>query len=256
MKTIIYFLLIMIFILSCSGEMQDKYNAHNNYDNKKTIEVSDENTNDYSFEEGVIKTSDEVDLYYRLFLKEINNGLIVLVHDKNSSLEEWNILIDTFLDLDYSLIVYDLRGHGKSENSEDESSSRMIDDLNLIVDLAETRNLSKLKKVIFIGNGLSGNIALYSSPKYCDINSYFVMLSPVIESQETAIAQFNNYCENSKYLYLYSKKSFETINKSLYLYNYKNIETFIDNTNNYMGIDLLLNNSIFLLKVKNIINSK
>ena len=31
---------------------------------------------------------------------------------------------------------------------------------------------------------------------------------------------------------------------------------FIDNTNNYMGIDLLLNNSIFLLKIKNIINSK
>ena len=263
MKIIIYFFIISILIFSCADEnggisYKSKKTYYNNSVDENKNTDSDEFNDSYIFKEGYIKTNDNINLYYRLFLKENSDGLIVLEHSYDSSLEEWGILIDTFLDLNYNLILYDLRAHGKSqENNNDNKYTEMKNDLNLIIDFAESENHNKFKNILFIANGVSANISLYNSDKLCDINSYFVLLSPDLEIQEgIAISEFNNYCENSSYLYLYSKKSFENINKNLYIYNYNNIETFIDNTSNYEGINLLLNNSFFLFKTKNIINRK
>ncbi len=255
MKVII-FLIIGIFFISCAQD--DDFvnnNVYNNtpvYNQENDVDPLNLN-NDYRFQEGYINTSDDISIYYRLYHKKENKGLIVLSHKQNSSLEEWDILIDILLDSDYDIVFYDLRGFGKSSVSY-LAINKMPDDLRLIVDFAQNNNKNKFKNIVFIGNGLGANISLYSSSDYCKINSSFIMISPDMFSKEMPVGEFNKYCDNSEYLFLYSKKDFKNLNEQLYIYNYDNLKTMIDSTSDYTGIDILLNNSVFIKEIKNIIN--
>lgn len=254
---IIIFLIISMSLISCSqnsSEINNKlYNNTYSYNNDDDVDPLSLN-NGYRFQEGYVNTSDNSSLYYRLYYKENNEGLIVLSHKEDSSLEEWDILIDIFLELNYNIVSYDLRGFGKSQASSYSTISKMKDDLKLIVDFAQNSNESKFKHIVFIGNGLGANISLYSSANYCQINSSFILISPKMFSDEMSINEFNQYCDNSKYLFLYSRKDLKGLNEQLYIYNYDNLKTMIDSTSDYTGINILLNNSSFIKEIKNVIN--
>ncbi len=254
---IMIFLIISMLLISCSqsgneinNELYNDTSSYNNEDDVDPLSLS----NDYSFQEGYINTNDNSNLYYRLYHKKNNEGLIVLSHKEDSSLEEWDILMDIFLELNYNIVSYDLRGFGKSQASSYSTIAKMKDDLKLIVNFAQNSNESKFKNIVFIGDGLGANISLYSSVNYCQVNSSFIMISPKMFSDEMSVDEFNKYCDNSKYLFLYSKKDFKDLNEQLYIYNYDNLKTMIDSTSDYTGIDILLNNSTFIKEIKNIIN--
>jgi len=256
---IVVFLILSVFITSCYQEEEnsDIYNEYDFNHNNENNTINSGLTNDYKFKEGYIKNNDNVNIYYRLFYKEDNNGLIVLSHKEDSSLEEWGILTDIFLELNYNVISYDLSGFGKTQISENNiiSYDNMLNDLKLIVNLAEN-NDNLYENIVFIGNGLGANISLYVSSNYCNRKSSFIIISPNMEIENVSIEKFSKYCENSKYLFLYSQKSFEDVNEDLYIYNYDNLKTIVDSTSNFSGIDLLLNNSTFIKEIKNLIISK
>jgi pimeloyl-ACP methyl ester carboxylesterase len=214
---IIFFLILSFFIFSCNKEEISIHDNENNIieNNTEGIKNTVSNAN-YEFKEGFIKTTDNVNLYYRLYSKVDNKGLIVLSHKEDSSLEEWNILMDIFLKSNYNIISYDLRGYGKSKDSVHDFNS-MLNDLKLLVDYAELSNASSFKSIILIGNCIGGNLSLYSSQNYCSINSSFIIISPNMEFEEMPIDKYNQYCSNPKYLFLYSRKDLDNLNENLYV---------------------------------------
>jgi len=241
MKIFIILLSFLSFFVSCG------YRADNN---KEYIADKEDGIREYdkNFKEGYIKTEDGVNLYYRFFYNDENNRLLVLNHKENSSLEEWEIMINLFLREGYNIMQYDMRGYGKSKGEKD--LSKYISDLEIITGYA-FNNMQTISHIVFIGNGFGGNIVLYSSKKYCNDNTSFVILSPDLENEEFKIDLFNKYCDNSKYLFLYSGMDLEGVDEVRFIYNYENIKTYIDRINDYSGVDLLINNPLFLRKILN-----
>lgn len=106
-----------------------------------------------------------------------NGETIVFIHFSSGNLAHWNGIVPYFQDK-YQIITLDLRGHGKSDKSED---GYTID--NMAVDVICVMNQLGINKAHIVGSSLGGEIAvslaacfperIQSIVEECAIQNYF-----------------------------------------------------------------------------------
>lgn len=107
---------------------------------------------------------------------------IVLIHGLSDSLEYWRVLSSSLHD-DYRIVLYDIRGHGKSLY-EPFTIDLLVDDLyNLLLKL-------NIEKTSLIGFSMGGNIALSFAMKYPDIADRLMIMSSFSECDENLKSKF------------------------------------------------------------------
>ncbi len=107
---------------------------------------------------------------------------IVFIHGLSDSLEYWRVLSSRLRD-DYRIVLYDIRGHGKSLY-EPFTIDLLVDDLyNLLLKLS-------IEKTSLIGFSMGGNIALSFAMKYPDISDRLVIMSSFSECDENLKSKF------------------------------------------------------------------
>jgi len=100
---------------------------------------------------------------------------IVFIHGLSDNLNYWNKLSDVFKDK-YKTIKYDLRGHGKSDKGDEIASIELYQE-----DLYCLLEELKIKKAIFIGLSLGGNIALKFATTHPEMVKGLVIMSSYSE---------------------------------------------------------------------------
>ena len=89
-----------------------------------------------------------------------NGPALFLIHGIGASEDAWRFLIPE-LSKHFTVITYDLRGHGKSPVTH---KNFTFDEL--ILDLERIRKLTKIKKAHFVGHSLGGMIAPAYAKKF------------------------------------------------------------------------------------------
>lgn len=107
---------------------------------------------------------------------------IVFIHGLSDSLEYWQGLAK-HLNNEYNVLIYDIRGHGKSPY-EPFTMDMLVDDLHgLLLKL-------NIKKASLIGLSLGGNIALSFAIEYLDIVEKLIIMSSFSEVDENLKSKF------------------------------------------------------------------
>ena len=97
---------------------------------------------------------------------------IVFIHGLSDDLNYWNPLVKE-LEKNYKTIAVDLRGHGKSDQGSETSKISLYRD-----DLYYLLKELKIKKAIFVGLSMGGNVALDFAVKYPKmVSGLFIMSS-------------------------------------------------------------------------------
>ena len=110
------------------------------------------------------------------------NKTIVFIHGLSDSLEYWTKL-SSGLSGEYKVLLYDLRGHGKSPFE--------YFDMDLLVeDLYNLLSMLNISKASLIGLSLGGNIALLFAVKYPDLVDKLVIMSSFSEVDENLKSKF------------------------------------------------------------------
>lgn len=107
---------------------------------------------------------------------------IVFIHGLSDSLEYWRVLSSRLQD-DYRIVLYDIRGHGKSPYKPF-TIGLLVDDLyNLLLKL-------NIEKTSLIGFSMGGNVALSFAIKYPHIADRLVIMSSFSECDENLKSKF------------------------------------------------------------------
>jgi pimeloyl-ACP methyl ester carboxylesterase len=80
---------------------------------------------------------------------------IVLVHGLGGNLAGWHLGIVPELQLDYRVLTYDLRGHGRSDAAPGYTTGDMVQDLEHVLDALN------IQKAVFVGHSWGGDIVLH-----------------------------------------------------------------------------------------------
>lgn len=107
---------------------------------------------------------------------------IVFIHGLSDSLDYWRILTSQLTD-EYQMLIYDIRGHGKSPY-EPFTIDLLVEDLhNLLLRL-------NIKKASLAGLSLGGNIALAFAIAYPEIVEKLIIMSSFSEVDENLKSKF------------------------------------------------------------------
>ncbi|MBR0271006.1 MAG: alpha/beta hydrolase [Methanobrevibacter sp.] len=107
---------------------------------------------------------------------------IVFIHGLSDDLTYW-MELSSELENEYKILLYDIRGHGKSESG-DFSIDILADDLHeLLFKLSIT-------KASFIGFSLGGNIALAFALKYPEIVEKMILMASFSQCDEQLESRF------------------------------------------------------------------
>jgi alpha-beta hydrolase superfamily lysophospholipase len=122
---------------------------------------------------------------------------LILLHGLGSVKEEWDAFVGLLVDHGYGILVYDARGHGKSQ---EETSGKavnyqsfygtglasqwgaMIQDLDIAVQFLEKRYNIRPKKIAIGGASIGANFALRYAVSHPEI-PYVFLLSPGVNYQ-------------------------------------------------------------------------
>ena len=112
-------------------------------------------------------TSDNVNISASLYLSENTSGLhpaVILIHQGGSDRKEWGFLLEDLNAEGYTVLAYDVRGHGKSDKVDSiyelfNDPARAPKDLEAAVNyLAELPSIDKTRLAI-IGTSIGANLA-------------------------------------------------------------------------------------------------
>lgn len=134
------------------------------------------------------------------FSKTGNGPGLFLIHGIGAAEDAWRFIVPKLSEY-FTVITYDLRGHGKSSIS---NKNFNLDDL--VLDLERIREKTKIKKAHFIGHSLGGMIAPAYAKKFPDnIISIGLLSTVAARSLE----------DKNKVLYVIKKMETEGIPKTL-----------------------------------------
>lgn len=139
--------------------------------------------NDYLLEGNF--ESDDLTIYYRLFLLDHNSDTIIINHGFNEYQEKFDELIYYFLQAGYNVFSYDIRGHGFSKEKE-ENTVVSIDAFDeYVFDLYEAINVLEKKyqlngPFILFGHSMGGAIALSFAYHYQHLVKSVVLSAPML----------------------------------------------------------------------------
>jgi alpha-beta hydrolase superfamily lysophospholipase len=119
-------------------------------------------------EDGMVKTSDGIDIFMTRNLADSPKAIIIIVHGICEHLGRYNDTTSRFNEWGYSVYRFDLRGHGRSGGDRGyvESYERFIDDTDLIVNTARQENPGL--PIFLLGHSMGGFISVAYGIKHQD----------------------------------------------------------------------------------------
>ena len=111
---------------------------------------------------------------------------IVFIHGLSDDLEYWRKLSSRLKD-EYKILLYDIRGHGKSLGENNFTMDLLAEDLhNLFSKL-------NIEKASLIGLSLGGNIALEFTVRYPKLVDKLILMSSFSENDDNLTAKFKEF---------------------------------------------------------------
>ncbi len=117
-----------------------------------------------------LELSDGVELFYEYFESSKNNKTLVFINGMFQSVFDWYPLKDLLLE-EYNILLYDLRGQGKTKIQCQEIS---LD--RHVKDLVELISYFNLEKINIIGMSLGSAVALLFSNNYSELVDKMVLI--------------------------------------------------------------------------------
>jgi pimeloyl-ACP methyl ester carboxylesterase len=112
-------------------------------------------------------------MYYRVYGNE-NRKAVVLIHPIGGNTEIWNDEIKIIQGRNFKVIVYDLRGHGKSEMGKVQAYTMK----DLVGDLHALLNHLSVRKCTLVGHSIGGQIScIYAATHPGRVESILVISS-------------------------------------------------------------------------------
>lgn len=132
---------------------------------------------DHIFEERFIEMKDGTNLHALLFKTENPKGVIFYLHGNAGSLQGWGSVAETFVDLNYDVLVLDYRGYGKSEGSIT-GEAQLYEDIQIVYDHLKQEYPEKQITVLghSIGAGMAAKVASANSPRLLILQAPFYSL--------------------------------------------------------------------------------
>ena len=112
---------------------------------------------------------------------------IVFIHGLSDSLEYWMGLSSKLKD-EYRILLYDIRGHGKSGLGNNEFTMDLLAE-----DLHDLFLKLNIQKASLIGLSLGGNIALTFALKYPNLVDKIILMSSFSENDDNLTSKFNEF---------------------------------------------------------------
>ena len=139
---------------------------------------------DESFEEMMIKTSDDKLINALLFKAKSTKGLIFYLHGNAGSLESWGTVAKIYTDLNYDVFILDYRGFGKSEGSIN-SEKQLYEDNQIAYNLMkESYNEENIIVLGYsIGTGMAAKLASENNPKLLIMQAPFYSFKEMMSNQ-------------------------------------------------------------------------
>ncbi|CCV64476.1 Putative lysophospholipase [Alteracholeplasma palmae J233] len=116
-------------------------------------------------------------LYTKLLEAKNEKGNVIITHGIAESSEEYERLAKTLEENGYNVLLYDVRGHGRSSGKRGDVQSfhLFLDDLHELVSYMKT--ISD-KKVFLLGHSMGGNITNSYVVKYQDVDGVIISAAP------------------------------------------------------------------------------
>ena len=136
----------------------------------------------YLSEEVSFQASDSINLSGTFYTPMNQNGpfrVVILIHEFGADRHQWDSFINDFINRDFAVLSYDMRGFGKSENvpkNEDYYDTLLRDAEGAVTWLNKNPNVIP-GKIGVVGAQLGGTIAYASSAYFSNI-SLAVAISP------------------------------------------------------------------------------
>lgn len=126
-----------------------------------------------------ISSTDGVSLFSKFWINKNSKALICIVHGFGEHIGRYDHVANFFVDENYSVLGFDLRGHGKSEGLKGHAESLEI----LLEDIEEILKYGRMElndvPIILFGHSMGGNLVLnYVLKKPVTEISYFIASSP------------------------------------------------------------------------------
>lgn len=139
---------------------------------------------DESYEEMMIKTSDDKLINALLFKAKSTKGLIFYLHGNAGSLESWGTVAKIYTDLNYDVFILDYRGFGKSEGSIN-SEKQLYEDNQIAYNLMkESYNEENIIVLGYsIGTGMAAKLASENNPKLLIMQAPFYSFKEMMSNQ-------------------------------------------------------------------------
>jgi alpha-beta hydrolase superfamily lysophospholipase len=130
-------------------------------------------------ETGYFTSFDGVKLFYRIWEKETSD-VFFIVHGFGEHSGRYANLIETLRDLPISIVLFDLRGHGRSEGERVcvESFHQFVDDVFCFRTFVEARKPGLPRNFILYGQSFGGLVAAASVLKQQNAWKALVLLAP------------------------------------------------------------------------------
>jgi pimeloyl-ACP methyl ester carboxylesterase len=173
MKYISYITIVLIGVINicCTAK---------NSENKETIKNSSldnykvTSTTNYSDEAVTIVTEDKAELSAVYFFNKDRRNTpeptVVLIHQFKQDKNQWNQqYIDILLSKDFKVLIFDIRGHGKSSPYDGDLTELLTDKSKAPLDITAVINWLKNDKGVdtsrigVVGTSIGGNLALYAA---------------------------------------------------------------------------------------------
>ena len=136
-----------------------------------------------SFEEINLKSSDGAQLNGLHFKKDKPKGVILYFHGNAGDLQGWGQITETFVDLDYDVIIMDYRGYGKSIG--ELSMENLYNDTDLWYNY--TKQFYKESEITVYGRSLGTTFATYIAahhqPKKLILEAPFYSMETIAKSR-------------------------------------------------------------------------
>ena len=177
--TLIIILLLIVLIIGALYFFQEKLIF---YPDK--LERSYQYSFDESYEEMMIKTSDDKLINALLFKAKSTKGLIFYLHGNAGSLESWGTVAKIYTDLNYDVFISDYRGFGKSEGSIN-SEKQLYEDNQIAYNLMkESYNEENIIVLGYsIGTGMAAKLASENNPKLLIMQAPFYSFKEMMSNQ-------------------------------------------------------------------------
>ncbi len=139
---------------------------------------------EFPFEEITLNSSDGAKLNGLHFKVENSKGVILYYHGNAGNLQQWGRLTAFFMEMDYSVIVMDYRGYGKSSGKK--SMEKLYADAQLWYDYTEEHYPKN--EITVYGRSLGTTFATYVASQNHAKN--LVLESPFYSMEELAKSKF------------------------------------------------------------------